>query len=207
MRNLNSPLVVVDVETSGLNPFRHELLSVTFVPFAADVEPLEVYVKADSIEWSPYARKIFDKYSEDWMLKSTSPDIACEKIEHYLRKVFLGEKATPVGHNVGFDMSFLKRLAFLGGREEIDGLSHRAIDTHTLLYLLCLKGEIPSSALNSDGAFKYFGIQVPEHLRHTATGDAVATKHLVSRLFEEFGVHLVSFNDEAISVSSGRRGI
>jgi DNA polymerase-3 subunit epsilon len=53
-----------------------------------------------------------------------------------------------------------------------------------MLYLLYLKGILPSSALSSDGAFGYFGIKVPEGDRHTALGDALATRELVLRLFD-----------------------
>jgi DNA polymerase III epsilon subunit-like protein len=108
----------------------------------------------------------------------------CEKIERYLSSVFPGEAVTPVGHNVGFDVAFLRKLAFLGGRNEITAISHRALDTHTMLYLLHLKGRVPPSALSSDGAFEYFGIRVPDNERHTALGDALATRELVLRIFE-----------------------
>jgi hypothetical protein len=79
-------------------------------------------------------------------------------------------------------MAFLAKLAALAGQEGFAGLSHRSVDTHTLLFLLCLMGDIPSSALTSDGAFDYFGIRVPDEIRHTALGDALATSKLLLNL-------------------------
>lgn len=181
----NKDLVVIDVETSGVNPFRHEVLAVGLVPVDADLQPTEVYVRAKQIEWSTYARKHFDRYSSEWQAKALDPSDACHAIERYLAKTFARRVAIPIGHNVGFDLAFLRRLAFLGGREELAGLSHRAIDTHTLLYVLFLAGKVPLAATTSDGAFRHFGIEIEDRSRHTALGDAKATRSLVLRALEE----------------------
>ena len=91
-----------------------------------------------------------------------------------------------VGHNIGFDLGFLKQLAFLSGKDELTGASHRVLDTYTMLFLLHEKGLIPSSALTSDGAFRYFGIRISETQRHTALGDALATRDLFRAIFDKF---------------------
>jgi DNA polymerase III epsilon subunit-like protein len=178
--------VVIDIETSGVNPFRHDILSVGLVPIDPKIAPMVVYVRSDHIVWSDYARQIFDKYAVEWEAHAVSPHDACTKIEEYLTRAYPGRPATPIGHNIGFDLAFLRKLAFLGGREQLAGLSHRAVDTHTLLYVLVLKGKLPESVLSSDGAFRHFNIDVPEPIRHTAIGDAQATRELVLRLFSMF---------------------
>jgi DNA polymerase-3 subunit epsilon len=179
----NRDLVVVDLETSGINPFRHDVLAVGLAPLNSELLATVVYVRPVTIEWSDYARQNFMRYSGDWEKAALSPSAACDVIERYLAETFEGRSATPVGHNVGFDVAFLRRLAFLGGREQLVGLSHRAIDTHTLLYLLAMQGRIPHEAVTSDGALKYFGITVDERVRHTALGDAKATRELVNKVF------------------------
>ena len=153
MKNLSDrDLIVIDVETSGVNPFRHEVLAIGLVPFDLKLAPASIFVRPAAIEWSEYARNNFDRYSTDWELEAVPPTEACQAIETYLARTFGGRTVTPIGHNIGFDIAFLRRLAFLGGREQLAGLSHRAIDTHTLLYLLTLEGKIPESATTSDGA-------------------------------------------------------
>jgi DNA polymerase-3 subunit epsilon len=183
--NLNRA-VVIDVETSGTNPFRHSVLAVALVPLENDRAPLVVYVRPGSIQWNEFAKDNFKKYANDWEASALAPSVACRAIEQYLAQGFGAEKVAPVGHNIGFDVAFLRQLAFLGGRDEIAGLSSRAVDTHTLLYVLALKGKLPVSALSSDGAFKFFGIEVPERMRHTAIGDALATRELILRLLQLF---------------------
>lgn len=180
----NKDLVVIDVETSGINPFRHDVLAVGLAPLNNALPSCVVYIRPETIEWSPFARQNFDKYSSDWQALAVTPAEACDSIEKYLAETFSGRNVTPIGHNIGFDVSFLRRLAFLGGRDQLAGLSHRAIDTHTLLYLLALQGKAPESATNSDGAFKHFGINIEENARHTALGDAKATRELLLRLLD-----------------------
>jgi DNA polymerase-3 subunit epsilon len=185
MLNLsNRDLVVVDVETSGINPFRHDVLAVGLVPLNSELPATVVYVRPEAIEWSEYARRNFERYSSEWEAAALAPSEACDFIEKYLAETFSGRIATPIGHNIGFDVAFLRRLAFLGGREQLAGLSHRAIDTHTLLYLLSLQGRIPIAATTSDGAFKHFGVRIEDRVRHTALGDAKATRELVIRVLE-----------------------
>lgn len=184
----SSPVVVVDVETSGVNPFRHEVLAVALVPLLGEAAPLEIYVRTQAIEWNARAREIFRSYERRWAVRAVEPAVACERIERYLADTFAGRPVTPIGHNIGFDVAFLRKLAFLGGRDQLKHLSHRGIDTHTLLYLLYLKGKIPEAALTSDGAFRKFGVNLPSTERHTALGDALATKQLTLRLLGLLGV-------------------
>jgi DNA polymerase III subunit epsilon len=176
-------LLLVDLETSGPNPAVHVPLAVAFVPLLDDdAEPLVAYIKPDNIVWTPFARANFGRFSEEWNSAAQRPSLACSTIEDYLDMVRSGSIVTLIGHNVGFDLSFLNRLASLGGRERFTALSHRSLDIHTLLYLLVLQGRIPESALSSDGAFEYFGVDIPPSLRHTAIGDALATKVLFLRV-------------------------
>lgn len=185
MSQLNN-IVVVDVETSGVNPFKHSLLSVAFVPVDESLSSETIYVKPPVLEWTEFAKNNFKKFEADWEENATDPRDACDTIERYLKTIGGDEGVTLCGHNVGFDMAFLRQLAFWGDRDELRGLAHRTLDTHSLLYVLWLKGLVPASALSSDGAFEYFGIVVPTELRHTAEGDAKATRSLLLEILHEF---------------------
>jgi DNA polymerase-3 subunit epsilon len=151
---------------------------------AGEVSPKQVYVRPKEIIWNDFGKKNFEKFASEWEANALPPAEACNVIEEYLAHAFPGGSATPVGHNIGFDVAFLRQLAFLGGRDQLAVLSHRAIDTHTLLYLLYLENKVPAEALTSDGAFKHFGIKVAEELRHTALGDALATRELFRGILE-----------------------
>lgn len=185
MKNLDSaPLVIVDLETSGVNPFNHDVLALALVPLNSALPPHVVFVKPPEIRWSDYARANFAKFAAEWERGAVPPVEACASIESYLARTFGGQMATPIGHNIGFDVAFLRKLAFLAHRDELPGLSHRAIDTHTLLYVLASAGRIPPSAVTSSGAFEHFGIRVSDSMRHTAFGDAVATRELFCRIVQ-----------------------
>lgn len=181
---LTRDLIVVDVETTGSNPFIHDLLSLALVPIVGDSEPLVVHVRPEQLKWSEYGLQNFQRFDHDWERFSVSPREALAEVENYLARLLQGQSATLVGHNVGFDMGFLRKLAFLCGKSEIQGISHRTLDTHTLLYLGWLQGKLPQTALTSDGAFQSLRIGPSRETRHTALGDALATRTLFLRLVE-----------------------
>jgi DNA polymerase-3 subunit epsilon len=186
-------LFVVDLETTGTNPFVHDILAVGIAPLDPNTGPREFYVSldVDRSEWTSFARANFTKFEAKWREGAAAPARICDEIQSYLNGSG-GKPATAIGHNIGFDISFLRKLAFRGERTDLFGFSHRALDTHTMLYLLNLEGVLPESALSSDGAFQYFGISVSEANRHTALGDAIATRILVReiiKLFSDTRIH------------------
>lgn len=186
--HLSNNLVVIDLETSGVNPFQHEVLSVAIVPLTLSAPPCVVYVRSQEIQWGQFAKKNFEKFSSVWNERAVPAIVAVEMIEQYIKQTFAESTVTAIGHNVGFDVAFMRKLFFLAGKDELPRISHRALDTHTMLYMLYLKGQLPASALSSDGAFEYFGIKVSEKNRHTALGDALATRDLVLEIFGIMGV-------------------
>ena len=176
-------LVAIDVETSGINPFRHHILSLALVPLDPSKSPLELYVNDGEPEWQRIAANYFEEWRPDWEAYGRSASDACAALSSYIETVF-GEEITVVGHNVGFDVAFLRQLAFRAGLAQVPLISHRVIDTHTILYLLHLSGVIPEDALSSDGAFRHFDITPQASARHTAIGDALATRELFIRALE-----------------------
>lgn len=185
MNSLQSKdLAVIDIETSGINPFKHEILSIALVPLTLTIQPCVIYVRSSDIVWSPYAKKNFEKFAAHWDKDAVPPVDAYQAIQNYFEQSFGNESVTVIGHNVGFDVAYMRKLAFLAGKDELPGFSHRALDTHTMLYLLFLNGKLPQTALSSDGAFEYFGIKISDKDRHTALGDALATRELVLQLLD-----------------------
>lgn len=181
-------VVVLDLETSGPNPFVHDVLSVAFVPLVEGKSSLSIFIRVEDIQWTEFSKQIFSDFSDEWELKAVDALEACATIENYLRENFDRKPVTVLGHNIGFDVAFLRKLAFLGGRSELKWLSHRAIDTHTLLYMLSLKKKIPAAALTSSGAFEFFDIHLSKGNRHTALGDAIATRSLFLKLLEQYEI-------------------
>ena len=174
-------LVAIDVETSGINPFRHQILSLALVPLDRSKSPLELYINEGEPEWQRIAADYFEEWRPAWETYGRSATETCAALSSYIDTVF-GDHITLVGHNVGFDIAFLRQLAFRAGLDQVPLISHRVIDTHTILYLLHFFGVVPEDALSSDGAFRYFDIRPHPSARHTAIGDALATRELFLRI-------------------------
>lgn len=180
-----SNVIVIDVETTGPNVFEHEVLSVALVPIRRDLSPLSIHVQVDAVTpWSSFAETNWRRFEKDWRRDAMPNDLASNLIQEYLDKLPGDKDYVLAGHNVGFDRGFFSKLAFRAGRGEFKRVSHRNIDTFTLLFRLAALGEVPEEATTSTGAFRYFGIRVHEAERHTALGDALATRVLVEILLE-----------------------
>lgn len=92
-------------------------------------------------------------------------------------------KATLAGHNVSFDRDFLKVLIEENSNHSFEAfVSHRLLDTMSILNFLVVNNKLPVDVLSSDGAFRHFGIVVEN--RHTAMGDVEATIVLFDYLSE-----------------------
>lgn len=183
-RLMPRPLLVVDTETTGQDPFAHEVLSVGLVALdSSDSVELHVELPAGA-GWTDFGYDNFRRFEDDWRSGARPALEVVRSIESFIRHVFGGVKINLVGHNMAFDRFFLAKLAYRAGVESIAGVSHRTVDTFSLLMALHLSGRIPIDATTSSGAFEYFGISVPEKVRHTALGDAIATKQLFLRVLQ-----------------------
>lgn len=185
-KDLIERLVVVDTETTGQNPFVHDVISVGLVGVASGVS-LEVNVNLPmDVVWTDYGLKNFERFRSLHSKSAISPANAILEIEEFISRNFGDETITFVGHNMAFDRFFLAKLAHRAGVSEIRRVSHRTIDTYSLLALLRMMGRIPADATTSSGAFKYFNVGVPVESRHTALGDAMATRSLFFKIVSKF---------------------
>jgi DNA polymerase III epsilon subunit-like protein len=182
------PLVIIDTETGGVDPHTDSLLSVALVSLDGE-RRLEVFVREETLNTRPESMAVNGIDLEMIKREGLSPREAWTTLEGFLaEEVRLGggRPALLVGHNIAFDIAFLKRLWRHAGVEgESRLVSHRSLDTHTLLWALAALGVVPASACGSDGAFKHYDVAPPEALRHTALGDAVATQALLHKLLAD----------------------
>jgi len=180
-------LLLLDTETGGLDPERFSLLSVGLVLWeegqlgAQD----EFSVAEPEIRYEPEAMAV--NRIDVSILGATGlpPTQAVARLEHFLDSHFSrspGDRILVAGHNVGFDVAFLRRLYRLAGRPGMTIFSHRVLDTSVILQFLALAGRLPATVTSSSGAFSYFGIDLPPGKRHTALADARATGELLTKL-------------------------
>ena len=191
---LAKQVLIIDTEASGLDPLYHSILSIGLCPLIDRQYPqesntphenqelgLEIFVNEPCINTDPQAMAIHGITLKELEEKGLSPLKACLRFEDYLNQHF-EQSVLLAGHNINFDLAFMKRLYRVAGRSWPKQLSHRTIDTHSLLWGLACANHIPKGACSSDGAFKFFNCAPPEALRHSALGDALATKTLLIKL-------------------------
>ncbi len=183
---MDQRLLVIDTETGGLDADVHSVLSIGAVVWAPGIigDTLEIFISEDTVSVQPDALRI-NKADLVWLRDhGVSPTVAVSVLETFVRSHFdLSDHKTRVGlagHNLGFDIPFLKRLYRQTGFLYCDLFSHRTIDTAGILRFLTLAGLLPLSEAGSTEAFEYFQIAVPS--RHTALADAVATAQLLDKL-------------------------
>lgn len=181
-------VLVMDTETSGPVPGRDAVLALAIVPAVAhaSVGEFSVYIKPHPTpEFDPVARRFFQKYEDKWMRHGVSLASAMDQLSDYLEKLPTGTWML-AGHNIGFDAAFFKPLLPLLRPEASARLSHRMIDTHTLLQCLSWQGLIAPEDCGSERALHRFEVSPPPELRHTALGDALATRELLAKLVPYF---------------------
>lgn len=179
--------LVLDTETGGLEPDRHSLLSVGMVVWADGKLGAEdeFFVAESEIECDAEAMAV-NGIDINWLTRTgLPPELAVTRLERFLNEQFpVAEYAAiPIaGHNVSFDMAFVRRLYRIAGRGAGPRFSHRALDTASILRFLVLSHWLPGEVSSSSDAFRYFGIDFTAGTRHSALADARATAQLLTEL-------------------------
>src|SRR5687768_3005895 len=110
-------LLIIDTETGGIDPSVHSLLSLAAVVWEDGRlgGSVEILVAEPVISVSPEAMRInrIDLGVHGQKALSTAEAVAAFEafIRHEFQEAFTcGERVVLAGHNVGFDVGFLKRL-------------------------------------------------------------------------------------------------
>lgn len=180
----NSRFVFIDTETGGTIPEKHSLLSIGLVVWDlanGKIAESEYFIKSDNYVITKEARKI-NKFNESIHEKiAEEPDIVISKMLSFMNKYFPEGTFIPLaGHNVNFDINFLKVFFKNHNRSYNQYFSHRTIDTYSVYKTLVLSGLIAENLNSSHDAFSYFGIKVSK--RHNALSDCLATVELYENL-------------------------
>lgn len=183
-------LLIIDTETGGLDPGRYSILSIAAAIWDDSIvgDSFEAYILEPNLHVEREAMEV-NRIDLQWLQKNgLAPSEAVSRLHSFLDKSFGHvpdrRPITLAGHNVSFDISFLKRLYTLAGVNFDDFYSHRALDTASLIQFLILAGRMPLSEASSTAAFSHFGITFGAGERHSALGDAIATAKLLSKLIE-----------------------
>lgn len=183
-----SDLLFIDTETGGLDSRVHSIISLAAVVWRDGQlgNRFEVFIREPHLCLDPEALSV-NRIDVHWLQRNgKTPQLAVEEFERFICQNFSvagdAPRVTLAGHNVGFDVGFLKRLYGFSNHSYDKRFGHRSIDTSSILAFLILAKIIPIDAPRSDLAFSYFGIEFEPNSRHTALGDCIATAKMFNRL-------------------------
>lgn len=185
MKNIAENLFVfIDTETGGTIPTKHSLLSVGVViwdRYEGVISKREFIIKHKRYYVTEKAKEINKFEREYYNNNGMDEKQFINEFLEYLYCFFDYTVAIPIiGHNIQFDVNFLKAVFRKNNRSFNQYFSHRFIDTYSVYKTCVLAGLIESNINSSADAFRYFNIKVDG--RHSALGDAIATLTLYEKL-------------------------
>lgn len=187
MKNIsNERFAFIDTETGGVIPGKHSLLSIGIVVWDLSegiIAQKEFYIKSKRYIVTKEAQRInkFDRVKHNKVAEE--PSVVIEKLLSFLYEYFPQNTFIPLaGHNVQFDINFLKAFLKKQNRSYNQYFSHRAIDTYSVYKTLILSHLISENINSSHDAFSYFNIKVDQ--RHNALSDCIATVKLYENMIQ-----------------------
>lgn len=173
-------IAFVDLETSGLKPWEHEIVEIAAV--RVDGKTLEVKSQISTKvkptkPVSPEAARINGYTPEKWK--------DAISIEHGLKLLYPQiEGARWAGSNPSFDRQFVANANKKTGLEFPRLSTFRMIDTNAMVEPWIFHGIIPNAGL--DELIKLFGL--PPRGEHSALGDALMALEVYKKIVNEFDV-------------------
>ncbi len=187
-------MIVIDVETSGIDPEANSILSIGAVDFSSPGR--QFYGECRLRDGSAHdpASLLVNGFNAD-EISGTAKMPLDALLRNFLKWAEETKDMTLAGHNVQFDIKFLEQSFRLYGMKWIFG--HRSVDTHSIVYCSCLSRslEIPTknnrTDINSDTVFGYVGLPGEPKPHNALTGakmEAEALSRLICGRFllEEF---------------------
>jgi DNA polymerase III epsilon subunit family exonuclease len=169
-------LAFIDIETSGLNVLKHEILEIGCVltnPNLEVIEEFEFKIKPERIEDADPTSLKINRYNEhDWVFARTLSEtmkILTEKVKDCIM----------VGHNVAFDAGFLEHA--LSTTKLENSMHYHKLDTISIAW----------AKLHREPDLEHFSLRelcvrfnIKNERSHTALSDARATYELYKKLME-----------------------
>ena len=186
MNKHNNRYVFIDTETGGTNPEKHSLFSIGLIVWDVHkgiIAEKEFFVASKEYRQTKESKRVNKINVEEHNKIAIPPNQVISEMLEYLGEYIEDEETFHIiGHNVQFDIGFIKYLFKECNKSYDKYFSHRSIDTYSVYKTLEISGKIDDSIESSDDAFAYFGIVVDG--RHSAIGDCRATVKLYEKLID-----------------------
>jgi DNA polymerase-3 subunit epsilon len=184
-------LAVIDVETGGLDVTKHSILTIAVLIWNDGAIEDEYYtmVSEPTIVADEGALKVNGLTVEQVKDEGVSPLQAVNAITAMLQKHDMRRDVRIVAHNASFDVSFVKRLWALAGRDFAKTFSYRALCTMTGALLLeqAERIKLPGGSAALDSLVKNWSITLDRSEGHNALADAYACAEVLKREIKLIG--------------------
>lgn len=191
--NLNGNMLCsVDCETTGLDPYLHEIIEICVLPLNSeykpmrDIMPFHAVMKPDRPEQiSNKAMKVNHLSLSELMGQGLDQfqcaDFFCEWFDNL--RLAVGKKISPLGQNYCFDQAFIKRWLGIEAYQDIFHYHYR--DTmHSALFLNDYATQqaekTPYPKVNLAYLCSQLNVVNPD--AHSALGDAIATAEVYRKM-------------------------
>ncbi len=179
-------MIIVDVETTGIDEIKHAILSVGALDFDNPENQFyeecrafdEAHIDDDGLAINGFTREQVSDQS-----KQTDEDL----LKHFIAWTNGVKEQTFAGQNPSFDRDFLHRAA---DRYHLEWpFAFRTVDQHSVCYADMIKKGVPlpithnHTALNSDKIMQYVGIPAEPHPHNALNGAKVAAEALSRLLY------------------------
>ena len=185
-------MYVIDTETTGLDPYKYDIVELSIYRLKDDVCKTWQIQPTHPENFELGALRVNGLKIDDLQHKTEfgrktyrDPNKVIVEVEN-----FFAEDGVPaiqrlcIGHNIPFDMAFMKQLWIKCNAEDSYPLDRRFFDTMTIeLFLDYCRGEM-SNSYSMLNVIKKYGIK--NEKAHSAEADTRATKDLFLKQVELF---------------------
>jgi DNA polymerase-3 subunit epsilon len=190
-----SKYIAFDSETTGLDANVNNLLTATFIVLDTDLNELDrlnISLKSESYTINAKAMEV--NKIDIVKHQTNSKDLIDTKAQliNFLKKNKTNFYLTPVGHNIQFDIQFIKKLL---GDEYNNYFSYNSVDTIVIANFLKICGKLPErQPVSLSKLSEYYGIggsapqrridEVLNEAFHTSEYDTEITVKLLKKFVE-----------------------
>lgn len=179
--------LVIDVESGGLDPLKHSILTLGCVVWNDGAIDGSILIKIaeEQIVAEQSALDVNGIDIDELRTTGVNPYVAVTQLEQFLAKHDMRSRVQLVGHNLPFDVGFLKRLYTLTGRSYASKFSYRGLCTQSITIFLQAAKRLNIKGSSGDVVFGHFNVApLRVNGKHDALGDATACAKVLTKYMD-----------------------
>lgn len=183
---MNKKIFWFDVETSGLNPIKNDIISLAYIIEINGQEKAEGEFFIQPFNWADMGDKALEinGFTREQLKTFETPKEVYKKIvkllDRYIDKYNKQDKFHLAGYNVKFDVDFFKQFFIKNGDKYFGSyFNYRVLDVMCALFIEDYKKSLEIENFKLETASKKFGIEINAH---DAKADIRVTKNLFEKL-------------------------